>query len=313
MSKPQSGALGLDGFRSIYQTTPAGGVFASVRPNANKFKDVVDSSKASVHGETEVDRLFDDINNNATGAAEVSRREIMARLGALSNAELSVLVESMAPPVEKTVTTAYNSGKPSGPSKAVPATTFVKFRKLPKEIRIIIWTMALPDLIEAFPDFHMNAMQRFITAGPREAIFTICSDYQKMFYMFPIYLMHLDRDTDKEVEAIYIRPEHDILYLNIEALRELDIIAFTARPENQVIQNLALPAVQVERMRWCGRNLGRVSGTRTYVGDLVRGLKVSFQRTFASKIPKQNPFHTNLSIITESQEALRRRRSYYTC
>ena len=74
-------------------------------------------------------------------------------------------------------------------------------------------------------------------------------------------------------DVIYIRPSVDTLYLGTAVLLDLDINAFIARPENQLIENLAISAVSAMNLRWVGSTFGRDIGTRTYIGDLVRGLK----------------------------------------
>lgn len=273
MSKPQMDAWGCSGVQPFNHTAPAGGIFAGVQLNTSKFQEVVDSNDADIDGEIEGRRLFNDIKMKSLGSGQVSEREIISRLGSLSDAGVSAFVASMAHPSENTVDTECYGSKQAARLKADTPTTFHKFRKLPKEIRIMIWTLALPELFEVVPNFQKNPLKCFITGGPRESIFAICNNYQKIFYMSPIYLTHVDRDTKKDIEPTYIRPEHDILYLNTEALYELDIPAFISRHENQVIQNIALPVVLVEKVRWCGTKLGREIGTRSWVGDLVRGLK----------------------------------------
>jgi hypothetical protein len=145
--------------------------------------------------------------------------------------------------------------------------TFHQFKDLPDEIRIIIWGMAIPKLFEAVAH---NQQSRFITAGPRDAILGLLHNYHKIFFMSPIFI---PRQNDTSIiQPVYIRPSEDILYLNTEALYALDIPVFIGLPENQVIENIALPVVPMERIRWCGKRIGRDVGTRTWLGDLVRGL-----------------------------------------
>ena len=298
--KVVNGALKLDGFRDIHQIKSVRGHFADAPPNINmsqdnclpnvkQLRDMPDSNaayygrqratisrKAGVGVKSKVGCSMGNAKSKNSSEVSLNQNHIIDTLGAHTDAALSHLMEAVPQGTLKAAVDGYPDMESFNVSDTVPATAFLHFQRLPREVRIIIWTMALPELVEAFPDFHEKAIRRFMTDSPRESIFTICGGYKDLFFMSPIYLTNIYREKDKEIEPIYIRPEDDILYLNIEALRELDPNAFTARPENQVIQRLALPAIKVWDMRWCGEKLGRKVGSRSYVGDLVRGLKVSF-------------------------------------
>jgi len=90
--------------------------------------------------------------------------------------------------------------------------------------------------------------------------------------MKPIHLS-CENAEQSNLDVILIRPAIDTVYIGCEAMLHLDVKAFCGHPGNQVIENLALSAVSCGNIRWCGTEYGRNLGTRSLIGDLVRGLK----------------------------------------
>ncbi|KAH8594645.1 hypothetical protein B0O99DRAFT_624346 [Bisporella sp. PMI_857] len=149
----------------------------------------------------------------------------------------------------------------------VPAIVFPNFPRLPVEVKIMIWNEALPTFIDIIIN---DARTNFCAPSPRDAIFHFCPDYATMFHMKPIYF---NTSSSTSPNVFYIRPAVDIVHISTSTLLSLDIDTFVARTENQVIENLAIHAVSAFNCRWVGRQYGRLAGTRTWIGDLVRGLK----------------------------------------
>lgn len=114
-------------------------------------------------------------------------------------------------------------------------------------------------------------LYRFSAPGPRDAILDLCHDFTNMFHMKPIHLS-CENAEQSNLNVVYIRPDVDTIYIGCEAMIHLDVKAFCAHPDNQAIENLALSAVSCGNLRWCGTEYGRHLGTRSLVGDLVRGL-----------------------------------------
>lgn len=263
--------------------TPAGGLLADGRPNP-KLKGVADLVNMADTAEDEfIKYILDDMDTMAegTGVLQLSRRDLKGRyerLSAQGKTRLSKLLEESETLEKPNNPVAISTLiKPRTPTRRSRLTNFTIFRDLPREIRIMIWTLALPNVIEAVAT--VNHQNTFLTPGPRSAIFTICYDYHNLFHMSPIYLprpvsyCNGSYNWEKGVPFIWLRPSEDILYLNTDALYGLDIPAFLKIEANQALQAIALPAVHIDGIRWCGTKTGRVPGTRTWLGELVRGLR----------------------------------------
>lgn len=205
------------------------------------------------------------------GAVQHSHRELTARYQSLpkeAKAKFNMLLEKSEEAKNPDTSTAVSTIVKIRPTRRGPLNTFTCFKRLPREIRTMIWAYAMPDIVEAIPE---KTRQSFITRGPRHAIFDICYNAPHIFHMIPIYLPKEPTPIGDPVFNIWLRPTKDILYLNTEALYNLDIPHFLAIEPNQVLQTLAIPAIH--DIRWCGTENGRVPGTTTWLGKLVRGLR----------------------------------------
>lgn len=273
MSSSQVFDTGTNDVKMLDYTTPTGALLPDNRAvglhkDVSCLNDSVEEAK-----QANFDNLLSDIFMVIEGTAtlQISRRLLSYRFEKLSPAEQQKIRDIVNEPTnleklqDRMVVTRPRVTTRRGPS------AFHLFSMLPKEVRIMIWNLALPNLVESIQDERAH---RFIAPGPRNAILDICGhDYPEIFHMKPIYLPLPLKQGYPLVDGFYIRPEEDIVYLNTEALYNLDIKSFIKIEANQVIQNLALPVVPVERMRWCGEKLGREPGTRTWLGELVRGLR----------------------------------------
>ncbi|KUJ22313.1 uncharacterized protein LY89DRAFT_664149 [Mollisia scopiformis] len=131
-------------------------------------------------------------------------------------------------------------------------TQFTVFTKLPREIQIMIFGLALdaaPTLIEAAYNF---STYRFELSTSTADILSVCGLGCLPKNFKPVYLPSLTPDRSRwmphpsglypkpkrpynRLEPLYIRPEQDTLYL---ILKNLDIRRYLSHPENQVLRHL---------------------------------------------------------------------------
>lgn len=143
------------------------------------------------------------------------------------------------------------------------------FHDLPKEIQEMIWTTSITELegaqnlVEVVYDRNGH---RWVASGAAVDILTTWGSSREPLGVKPIYLppsrgASAVADSGSSASPIYLRPEHDILY--IPDLRDLNIPQFLSNLKNQVLQNLAITWPTARRFEL---------PSRTFF-DIVRGLK----------------------------------------